>query len=167
MHRTLHDLNEIQQEFIDTVYVKLKTFQEAADLLRVDYKTISQLNVSLESRWRPIAAIRHKWKIKNVAGDFWDFYFWYSKLEKRCHYCGITQEELDALHKIGIVNKRLSRGKTLEIDRKKADEEYSNLENLTLSCYWCNNAKTDTFTEVEFMIIGKAIGIVWKKRLEK
>ncbi len=167
MHRTLHDLDKVQQEFIDLVYVKLKKFQEAADLLKVDRKTISQLNASLESRWRPIAAIRDKWKSKNIEGNFWDYYYWYSKTEKSCHYCGITQEELDELHNIGIVNKRYSRGKTLEIDRKKADEKYSNLENLTLSCYWCNNAKTDTFDEDEFKIIGKAIGIVWKKRLGK
>jgi hypothetical protein len=167
MHRTLHDLDRVQQEFINSVYVELKTFQEAANLLNVDRKTISQLNLSLESRWRPITTIRDKWKNKGIEGNFWDFYYWYSNTEKSCHYCGITQEELDHLHTIGIVNKRSTRGRNLEIDRKKSEEKYSNLENLTLSCYWCNNAKTDTFKEDEFMIIGKAIGLVWKKRLGK
>jgi hypothetical protein len=62
-------------------------------------------------------------------------------------------------------NKRTTRGRTLEIDRKIADESYSNIANLTYSCYWCNNAKTDTFTEEEFKIIGQAIGSVWKQRL--
>ncbi|KOH46766.1 hypothetical protein NC99_04170 [Sunxiuqinia dokdonensis] len=33
------------------------------------------------------------------------------------------------------------------------------------SCYWCNNAKTDTFSSEEFKIIGKEIGKIWEKRL--
>jgi 5-methylcytosine-specific restriction endonuclease McrA len=167
MHRTLHDLSPIEQTFIDSVYVKLKTFQEVAELLAVDRATITKMNLALEAKWKPIAATRKKWKTKEIEGNFWDFYFWHSTAEQKCHYCGVTQEELNELHQIGILNNRPTRGRTFEIDRKKPDEKYSNLENLAICCYWCNNAKTDTFTEDEFMNIGKAIGMVWKKRLGK
>ena len=53
----------------------------------------------------------------------------------------------------------------MEIDRKISEEKYDNFSNLTYACYWCNNAKTDTFTEEEFLIIGKSISYVWKQRL--
>jgi hypothetical protein len=63
-------------------------------------------------------------------------------------------------------NKRSkTRGKTLELDRKIPNESYNNIENLALCCYWCNNAKTDTFTHEEFLIIGKSIGTIWQQRL--
>jgi len=43
--------------------------------------------------------------------------------------------------------------------------EYSIMKNLVYSCYWCNNAKTDTFKYEEFLEIGKEIEKVWNKRL--
>ena len=167
MDRTLKDLDKLEQSFIDTIYIQCKTFAEAEQLLGVDRTKIRQLNKDLEPHWRPITKIRDKWKLKKIGGNFWDFCNWYKTSEQRCHYCGITQEQLDQLHNLGLNNKRTTRGRTLEIERKIADESYSNILNLTYSCYWCNNAKTDTFTEEEFKIIGQAIGTVWKKRLHK
>ena len=167
MDRTLKDLDNLQRSFIDTVYIQLKTFSETVELLSADLTTIRQLNKDLEPHWRPITKIRDKWKIKKVGGNFWDFCHWYLTAEKCCYYCGITQDELNHLHALGLNNKRTTRGKTLEIERKIPDERYSNISNLTYSCYWCNNAKTDTFTEEEFKIIGRAISSVWKQRLKK
>jgi hypothetical protein len=167
MHRILKDLDNLQQAFIDTVYIQLKTFPEAAKILEVEIATIRQLNKDLEPHWRSITKIRNKWKSKKVGGNFWDFCYWYKTTEPCCHYCGISQAELDQLHVLGLVNKRTTRGKTLEIERKAANESYSNISNLTYSCYWCNNAKTDTFTDEEFKTVGEAIGTIWKQRLKK
>jgi hypothetical protein len=165
MERTLKNLSDLERKFIDAVIISGKTYTASAELLRVDLKTIQQLYKDLDTVWRPLIPIRNKWRSKKVGGSFWDFCHWYLSSEKRCHYCGITEDELQRLHVIGIINKRTSRGKTLEIDRKISSEVYGNLTNLTYSCYWCNNAKTDTFTEDEFKIIGKAIAIVWRNRL--
>lgn len=165
--KKFEELDNLERSFIDLVYIQLKKYEEAAKILAVDSARIRQLNKELEPYWRPITIIRDKWKIKKIGGNFWNFYHWYITAERRCHYCGIRQEELDLLHLIGINNKRSSRGKSFEIDRKNAEEKYSNISNLTYSCYWCNNAKTDTFTEEEFIIIGKAISIVWKQRLKR
>ena len=56
------------------------------------------------------------------------------------------------------------RGNTLEVDRYDDDKSYSE-ENCCLACYWCNNAKTDTFTKAEMKILGPALGIILKKRI--
>lgn len=167
MERHLKHLDKVEQGFIDIVYIQLKSFKQASELLMVDVSKIQQLNRDLDSIWRPITKVRDKWKSKRIDGNFWDFYNWVKTTKECCYYCGITQEELDELHRIGIINKRTTRGKTLEIDRKKPNENYSNLTNLTYSCYWCNNAKTDTFSEEEFKIIGSAISTIWKQRLGK
>ena len=155
-----------EQEFIHNVYILLKTYQQTADELGIDISEIRRFNKDLDSTWRPITKVRDKWKIKNIGGNFWDFYDWVMTTERACHYCGVTEEKLERLHIIGIDNKRPTRGRTLEIDRKVANKPYSNLENLVYCCYWCNNAKTDTFSEEEFKIIGKAISQVWEQRLE-
>lgn len=165
MERHFKHLNKLEANFIEMVYIQLKTYKEVADLLKVDISNVRQLNKDLDGTWRPITKIRNKWKAKNINGNFWDFYDWIRTTEECCHYCGITQGELNKLHDIGILNKRSNRGRTLEIDRKIPNERYTNISNLVYSCYWCNNAKTDTFTENEFMIIGKAISIIWKQRL--
>jgi hypothetical protein len=168
MERSLPNLSKVEQNFIDFVYVKKKKFAETAILLNKELKFIQQLNRDLESHWRPITKSFNKWKAKDIGGSFWDFNYWYNTADPRCHYCGITQENLTLLHTYGLVdNKRTTRGKTLEIDRKIPNERYNNLQNLTYSCYWCNNAKTDTFTEEEFMIVGEAISKIWKKRLNE
>jgi hypothetical protein len=49
----------------------------------------------------------------------------------------------------------------------QSDLPYTDIENLTLACYWCNNGKTDTFTFDEAIEIGKSIQSIWEKRLNK
>jgi len=85
--------------------------------------------------------------------------------KKECYYCNITEDKIKLLiEKKKIYKKHITRGWTFEIDRLKPNEEYYE-ENCVLSCYWCNNAKTDEFDGDEFKEIGEAIKKVWKKRL--
>ena len=167
MIRHFTHLNETQKGYIELVCLQQKSYKQVAEMLNVNYAEIQKLYTELDSVWRPISKLLAKYKSKNMECDFWDFYDWVKTPPANCHYCGVTQEELNCLHEIGIDNKRTTRGRTLEIDRKVANDHYSNLSNLTYSCYWCNNAKTDTFSEEEFKIIGKAIGQVWQQRLNK
>lgn len=81
-----------------------------------------------------------------------------------CNYCGITKEEIDELAVKRQLRKKNLRGWTLEIDRLDSNIEYR-LDNCVMSCYWCNNAKTDEFTLDEFMEVGKVIRSIWDKRL--
>lgn len=109
------------------------------------------------------------WKKKKFTTDFNDFLTWFDTVEKKCHYCDITEGELNKLiDENKIFSKRLrTRGRKLEFERRLSEENYQNLDNLSLCCYWCNNAKTDTFSEDEFLLIGKEIKKIWQKRLSQ
>lgn len=85
--------------------------------------------------------------------------------QKICTYCGITE---DQINKLGIAkklcNKRAeTRGYTLEIDRMSPNKEYT-IDNCCMSCYWCNNAKTDEFSVEEFKEVARSINAIWKSR---
>jgi 5-methylcytosine-specific restriction endonuclease McrA len=99
-----------------------------------------------------------------------DFYTFYGddERDRKCFYCKIKETEIKQL--IGrnlIYSKRLStRGITMEVDRQDANKGYVK-GNIVTCCYWCNNAKTDEFDDIEFDPIGKLIGETLRKRLEK
>jgi 5-methylcytosine-specific restriction endonuclease McrA len=89
--------------------------------------------------------------------------------DRQCHYCGITEKVIDEMIlKSKIKTKRLlTRGRTMEIDRIKPNEGYTK-DNIVLSCYWCNNAKTDEFSYKEFKsIIAPTIRTIWIERFGK
>ena len=88
------------------------------------------------------------------------------KKNRKCAYCGVPENKLDLLYTV-----RSGRGNRLEYDRiisrdgaKKV--EYK-LENIVLACYWCNNAKTDTFSPKDFKPIAKGVNQVWNIKLKK
>jgi len=100
--------------------------------------------------------------------EFKKIYFADEELDKRvCDYCGINESEIHYLIIKGEVKtKRLySRGRSLEIDKKKPNEDYTP-ENIVLSCYWCNNAKTDEYTYEEFKSIGVLNKLIWENRIK-
>lgn len=98
---------------------------------------------------------------------FEDFKNWYNNQSNCCCYCGLTKDEaLILFNKYPKSTRGGKRGKSLEIDRKDPHLSYSaTLDNLVLSCYWCNNAKTNYFSYNEFMEIGKSIGKFQQNRL--
>lgn len=84
-----------------------------------------------------------------------------------CEYCNISIKTIDKLiDQRKLFKKHDTRGNTMEIDRKSPNKEYTT-ENTVRCCYWCNNAKTDEFTEPEFRPIAKQIRKVWEDRLKE
>ena len=85
-----------------------------------------------------------------------------------CTYCGISLKQIAKLGRAGKLNNKRSetRGYTLEIDRISPNLEYTK-DNCCMSCYWCNNAKTDEFSASEFKTIAKGINETWNKRLQE
>jgi 5-methylcytosine-specific restriction endonuclease McrA len=85
--------------------------------------------------------------------------------EQKCEYCHITKEQIDVLiNKRKLYKKHITRGWSLEIDRKEPNLEYTK-KNCVMCCYWCNNAKTDEFSYEEFKKIGVEIEKTWRERL--
>ena len=82
-----------------------------------------------------------------------------------CSYCGITQKQINDLdayvkennQKYGLTIR--ARGRKLEVDQISPKDG-----NITLCCYWCNNAKTDTFSVKEFKEIARGINIAWNMK---
>ncbi len=115
---------------------------------------------------------KHKSEINTWRDDFYENVFKvkfpkdeFEKLEKKqcCYYCGVPQPEIDRLIKEKKIFKKNERGFNLELDRKEPNKEYS-AKNCVMACYWCNNAKTDEFSEQEFIPIAEGIREVWKRR---
>lgn len=107
------------------------------------------------------------WTKRKTETPFSVFQSWLSSQDKKCFYCGITEEKIKSLlDSKRLTTKRIvTRGKKLELDRKQSELSYDNLGNIVLSCYWCNNAKTDTFTHEEFLEVGKVFSKIWQQRL--
>jgi hypothetical protein len=115
------------------------------------------------------SVIRALWKRKAISRPFEEFYDWYVSQKRQCYYCGIDEETIRQLLDSGrLVNKRIGiRGRRLELERKIPDKDYDDFDNLTFACYWCNNAKTDTFTADEFKKVGRVFKQIWKDRLSQ
>lgn len=160
---------DLKQEFLRLNVVKQIDYKTISEILNVPNTTLTKWYEELKTEREKIAKIRTVWTKKKFTPIFEDFYNWYIKLDRKCEYCGITEIEIKTLlENEKLHSKRIeTRGKKLEFDRKIPDSSYDNLENIVLSCYWCNNAKTDTFTHEEFKEVGKAFSTIWKKRFDK
>lgn len=113
------------------------------------------------------SSIKSRTKERYDIEKFWtkeDFIRWYINKEKRCCYCGCSEAELSLFWEVNDSKRKTTRGRKLEIERFD-DKEYS-ADNCDLSCYWCNNAKSDVFNVEEFSLIGTAIGTVIKNKIQ-
>ena len=92
--------------------------------------------------------------------DFTDLSYYKSKkygISRAIYqYVGFTDEGL---------TKRTTR-MTLEVEQLNPNGGYVK-GNIVWACSWCNNAKTDTFTEDEFKNIACGINIAWNDRLQQ
>lgn len=140
-----------------------------AQKLYLPNSTLTLWYEELKEERLKIATIRNLWARKKIAKSFSTFYQWYLSHDRKCFYCYITEQEIKYLiHSGRLYTKRLStRGRKLELARKSPDLKYDDLDNLVFTCYWCNNAKTDTFSDTEFKKVGKVFKEIWKSRLEQ
>ena len=96
---------------------------------------------------------------------------------KQCYYCGIDMKTINELNNASKLNSSLpwyhSKGLTKRTTRMTLEVEQLNPNggyvkgNIVWACSWCNNAKTDTFTEAEFKNIACGINIAWNDRLQQ
>lgn len=155
-----------KKEFLRLAVVEQIKYADIEKKLGISQKEFSPWWEELKEERLYLTEIRNLRNRKCPHVDFDKFKDWFELRGQTCYYCSITPAEIAILEKDERMTKR-NRGKKLEVERILPNEDYSNLDNLVSCCYWCNNAKTDTFTEVEFKKIGKVIGKIWKDRLAK
>ena len=154
----------------DNYGICLKIYQASSDNSIVDGIRIKELDKALKE-WYASSNLKEfkEYFVGHRLIDMEDFITFYSKDEKsqECGYCHTTKKELDELIRVEkIFTRRLStRGRSLEVDQIHPGKGYVK-GNLILSCYWCNNAKTDEFSAEEFKPIGLEIGKSLRKRLK-
>lgn len=101
-----------------------------------------------------------------MLSSYQEFSDWIAEtgLPERCYYCGTSSKQSARLFELQDGKTKYQatrggrRGRRLELDRRDPAKDYDDLDNLAWCCYWCNNAKSNLFTETEFMPVGKAIG---------
>ena len=88
--------------------------------------------------------------------DSKSFIQWYMIIDKKCNYCNLKEIEQFTIINNGLlkskrffVEKNGNRGKYLEVDRRDPNGPYS-IDNCVLSCYFCNNDKSDVFNESQY-----------------
>jgi hypothetical protein len=90
--------------------------------------------------------------------------------ENKCHYCKTSILNIrDLINKNIVAGRSVKgggmRGHNLEIDRMNAGNEYSE-SNCVLSCYYCNNDKSNTFNyDIYKNIIGPGRKMIWDQLL--
>ncbi len=150
---------------------KTMTFKEIANEMDKAPSEMSRLYAETKDQRELTKSLRQRWLAKFSSEKrpaFGEFYNNIKSLEEKCCYCGISQVQIDLMYEQGLVETKRSRGAILEIERLLPNESYDNTANLKLACYWCNNAKTDTFSCDEFKkFIAPGIRKVWNDRLKE
>ena len=162
-------MTDKQEKYLELAVIDQVKFDEISKILKIERSLVSEWWDEFKDQREYLSTLRKIWKskFKNTSSTdtFWTFKNWYEETERKCYYCGITKKQISELFGKGNLYTKRNRGKKLEIERLEPDKPYDILENLTFSCYWCNNAKTDTFSSDEFKKIGEVIREIWRKRL--
>ena len=161
-------ITEQQEKFIWLAHAEGKPFSVIEKELNISRATLSQWEKDFRPLWQEVSAIKKIHTEKKITLDFKTFHDWFKSIEqnKKCCYCEITETEINFLLDNKKIGTKRTRGRKLELDRKEPNLPYDNLDNIVYACYWCNNAKTDTFTHDEFLEIGKVISKIWQQRMK-
>lgn len=160
----------LRDRFIQLAFIEQRNFHELELALGISRNAVSQLYEELKQKRDEINKVRALYNRKGYKSiPFSRFYETFQSYELKCCYCEITQDQIDQLFasKQVFTKREKTRGRSLELERVKPNEKYDVPDNLKLACYWCNNAKSDEFTEEEFIPIAKQIRKVWDARLPK
>lgn len=160
-----------QEKFLHLAVIEQKKYDEISEIMGIPRSVFAPWWEKCKEEREKLSKIRQIWsrKCQDKNLDFWDFHKWFTSAEQKCHYCGITPEEIMNLYDNDLLTTKriVTRGKSLEIERLEPNKTYEDINNLVLCCYWCNNAKTDEFTVEEFKPIGKVMRKIWDERLKK
>ncbi len=153
-----------KEQFFEKLFINAELADNICRDLNIGRKQYSDFTILLnKERAEEIKSIKrirnlyhNKGKLPEFLGGFNEFYKWhrlqYEKQEGKCYYCGTDEKVIATLfEKKFLHRKRTTRGKHLEIERRDAISNGYNKENCVLACYFCNNDKSDIFSETEYL----------------
>lgn len=103
--------------------------------------------------------------------SFLEFYRWYIRQHEeqngQCYYCKTGEKVIATLFSNRYTSaKRQTRGQHLEIERRDAKNNNYSVDNCVLACYFCNNDKSDIFTEEEYFEYLKDRNVFFNRQFE-
>jgi len=120
------------------------------------YKDNETVQLSLKA-WKMYSGVKSREKKLEEQWPWLGFAKWYLDQDQVCYYCELPQQKVFDYLTYVFENKghkrMATRGHSLELDRKNYDSIYQESD-CVLSCYICNNAKSDVFEAEEFKSIG-------------
>jgi len=159
--------DKLIEDFAATYY---QEDEKHKDPLKPCENSITKFCSNKNIKENPLKDIYKKLKydyISNAIENNFTLEQWKSMYRKTsCAYCGVTNEQIDALRNKKKITSKSGRGFNLEVDRMLPNLEYS-YDNCCMSCYWCNNAKTDEFLPNEFKEIAIGINKAWNNRMKE
>jgi len=134
---------------------------EHFNMSRKDYSELTEkLNLERKDEIQVIQRIRSLYHNKKqldgfAFSTFNDFYKWHKlqfvNQKGKCYYCKTEEHVIATLFEKKYHNrKRTTRGKHLEIERKDSINNIYSKDNCVLACYFCNNDKSEFFSEQEY-----------------
>ena len=126
-------MTEQEEEFLYRAIIKQENYTTISNEMKVDRKTLSSWWEDLKIEREELSAIRQLWRSKLnkqelVKDTFKNFHSWYSSTHRNCHYCGISEEQIQQLWELDPELTKRKRGKSLEIDRKMPNETYEDTQ---------------------------------------
>jgi len=168
-----NELDEFEiEDHLDSLkeYTQVYWQQEENKIFEIRERVIEDIYKDMK-KWKDDNKLNIEILLKHYIGNTFNKVFLRKDFdqmleqEQECKYCHITKEQIDDLIRKGkLYKKHITRGWSLEIDRKEPNLEYTK-DNCVWCCYWCNNAKTDEFSYKEFKKIGIEIERIWRERL--
>jgi len=153
-----------KEQFFEMLFINADLKINICNILQINGQEFSQwvgeLNKARAEEITVIKRVRSLYHNKAAKSNFSfanfnEFYKWfkeqYSKQKGKCYYCGTEEKVIASLcEKKYQYRKRSNRGNHLEVERRDAKGNLYNKENCVLACYFCNNDKSDIFSEDEY-----------------
>ncbi|WP_088656297.1 hypothetical protein [Geofilum rhodophaeum] len=170
---------DIKEQIFDKYFVNCEKAELICNDLEIKRSEFSEIAKQIDNE-RPdelkeMRRIRQLYNNKQGGNfefsNFNEFYKWYiTQFEKQkgcCYYCKTEESVLTKLFEKKYTSaKRPNRGKHLEVERRDSDSNKYNKDNCVLACYFCNNDKSDIFSEDEYFEYLKDRKLFFNKQLQ-
>lgn len=174
------DIDLDKEKIFDRYFVDCELADKVCRELKIDRADLTRLSAEIDRERvddiKEMRRIRSLHSNKNAADmkfpNFNAFYRWYIKTKQEqqecCYYCGTDEKVIaDLFEKKYTSVKRPNRGKHLEVERKDASSNEYSSGNCVLACYFCNNDKSDIFSEKEYFEYLKNRKLFFQSEIEK